>query len=99
MGLEDIMAELYAEDRKPTDETAEEIIHRLEEKKNFIPSSERVRRQYAYALLREYRNYMNDRSGAERQITGSVGETKQVVLKEERNHDERPDCQQTTFIS
>ncbi|MDQ1335384.1 MAG: hypothetical protein QG552_2334 [Thermodesulfobacteriota bacterium] len=66
MGLDDIMAELYAQDRKPTDETAEEIIHRLEEKKNFIPSSERVRRQYAYVLLREYRNYMKDRSGSGR---------------------------------
>ena len=64
MGLEDIMAELYAEDRKPTDEISEEIIHRLEEKKNFIPSSDRVRRQYAYVLLREYRKYIGDRSGA-----------------------------------
>ncbi len=64
MGLDDIMAELYAQDRKPTDETSEEIIHRLEEKKNFIPSSERVRRQYAYVLLREYRNYLKDRSGS-----------------------------------
>jgi len=58
------MAELYAQDRKPTDETSEEIIHRLEEKKNFIPSSERVRRQYAYVLLGEYRNYLKDRSGS-----------------------------------
>jgi len=64
VGLEDIMAELYAEDRKPTDEISEEIIHRLEEKKNFIPSSDRVRRQYAYVLLREYRKYIGDRSGA-----------------------------------
>jgi len=55
------MAELYTEGRKPTEETAEEIIQKLEEKKNFIPSSERVRRQYAYALLREYRNYLKDR--------------------------------------
>ncbi len=60
MGLDDIMAELCSEDRKPTDETAEEIINRLEEKKNFIPSSERVRRDYAYVLLREYRKYMKD---------------------------------------
>ena len=37
MGLDDIMSELYAEDRKPTDGTAEEIINRLEERRNFYP--------------------------------------------------------------
>ena len=62
-GLDDIMAELYAQDRKPTDETAEEIINRLKEKKNFIPSSEDVRREYTYVLLREYRNYIKEQSG------------------------------------
>jgi len=63
MGLIDIMAELYAEGRKATDETAEEIIERLEANKNFIPSSERARREYAYVLLREYRNYIKERPG------------------------------------
>lgn len=61
-GLDDVMAELYAEDMKATDETAEEIIKRLEERKNYIPDSERVRREYAYALLGEYRRYVRDRS-------------------------------------
>jgi hypothetical protein len=65
-GLDDIMAELYSEDMKATDETAEVIIKRLEEKKNYIPGSERVRREYAYALLREYRKYIKDRSGSGR---------------------------------
>ena len=60
------MAELYAEDMKATDKTAEEIIERLEKKKSYIPESERVRREYAYALLREYRTYIKDRSGTER---------------------------------
>lgn len=41
------MADLYAEGRKATDETAEEIIDRLEGAKNFIPSSERARKEYA----------------------------------------------------
>ncbi len=63
-GLDDIMAELYAEDMKATDKTAEEIIRRLEERKNYIPASERVRREYSYALLREYRKYVKDRSGS-----------------------------------
>ena len=62
MGLNEIMAELYAEGRQPGDETAQEIMIRLEEKRNYIPASERVRRQYAYVLLREYRNYLKDRS-------------------------------------
>ena len=60
------MAELYTEDMKATDEAAEEIIKRLEEKKNYIPESERIRREYAYALLREYRKYLKDRSGGDR---------------------------------
>jgi hypothetical protein len=58
------MAELYAEDMKATDKTAEEIIIRLEERKNYIPESERVRREYAYALLKEYRKYVKVRSGS-----------------------------------
>ena len=60
------MAELYAEDVKPTHETAEEIMSRLEERKNYIPGSERVRRECAYALLRAYRKYIKDRSGSDR---------------------------------
>jgi predicted transcriptional regulator len=63
LGLDDIMAALYAEGRKATDETAEEIINRLEAKKNYIPSSERARREYAYVLLKEYRTYVKERSG------------------------------------
>jgi hypothetical protein len=62
IGLDGIMAELYAEGRMATDETAEEIIKRLEAKGTYIPSSERVRREYSYVLLREYRNYTRDRS-------------------------------------
>ncbi len=65
-GLDDIMAELFAEDMKPTDKTAEEIIKRLEERKNYIPESGRVRREYSYALLREYRKYVKDRSDSSR---------------------------------
>ena len=57
-GLDDIMAELYAESRKATDDTAEEIINRLEARNNYIPSSERARKEYVYVLLREYRTYL-----------------------------------------
>ncbi|NTV34709.1 MAG: hypothetical protein HGA50_15645 [Deltaproteobacteria bacterium] len=56
------MAELYAEGRKAIDETAEEIIKRLEVKNNYVPSSDRVRKEYAYVLLKEYRTYVKERS-------------------------------------
>jgi hypothetical protein len=62
-GLDEIMADLYAEGKKATDETAEEAIKRLEAKKNYIPSSYSVRKEYAYALLNKYRTYIEDRSG------------------------------------
>jgi hypothetical protein len=66
MGLDGIMAELYAEGRKPTEETAEAIIDRLEAKSNYIPPSERARKEYAYVLLNEYRAYVKERSGSSR---------------------------------
>ncbi len=61
MGLDTIMAGLFNENRKATHETAEEIIKRLEEKKNYIPTSDHVRSEYAYVLLREYVKYIQDR--------------------------------------
>jgi Ca2+-binding EF-hand superfamily protein len=66
IGLDEIMAELYSEGRKATDETAQEIIKRLEVRNNYIPSSERVRKEYSYVLLNEYRAYVKDRSGSGR---------------------------------
>ncbi len=57
-----ILAELYAEGRKPNDETADEIISRLEGKNNYIPASDRTRREYAYVLLKEYKKYVKDRA-------------------------------------
>jgi len=59
-GLDEIMADLYAEGRAANDETVEEIMTRLEDMKNYIPSSERARREYAYVLLREYRTYIKE---------------------------------------
>jgi len=60
------MAELYAEGRKATDDAVEEIINRLEAKGNYIPSSDRARREYAYVLLKEYRKYLKDQSDSGR---------------------------------
>ena len=61
-GLDEIMAELYSESRQADEETAEEIINRLEAKKNYIPSSDRARKEYAYVLLKEYREYIKSRT-------------------------------------
>jgi hypothetical protein len=61
-GLDEILADLFAEGRQANEETAEEIIARLEAKKNYIPSSDRTRREYAYVLLKEYRKYVKDRA-------------------------------------
>ena len=65
-GLNEILAALYYEGREANQETAEEIIHRLEAQKNFIPSSDRTRREYAYVLLKEYRKYVKGRADDKR---------------------------------
>ena len=62
IGLDEVLAGLYAEGRQANDETAEEIIKRLEVKKNYIPKPDRARREYSYALLKEYRKYVKDRT-------------------------------------
>jgi hypothetical protein len=60
--LDEILAEVYSEGRPANEETAEEIMNRLEAKKNYIPSSDRARKDYAYVLLKEYRKYVKDRA-------------------------------------
>ena len=61
-GLDEILADLYSEGRQANEETAKEIIDRLEAQKNYIPSSDRARKEYAYVLLREYRKYVKSRT-------------------------------------
>jgi hypothetical protein len=61
-GLIEIMADLNAEDRPANMATAEEILNRLETKKNYIPSSDRARREYTYVLLKEYRVFLTSRA-------------------------------------
>ena len=48
------MADLYAKGKKATDETTEEAIKKLKAKKNYIPSSYSVRREYACATPDKY---------------------------------------------
>ena len=57
IGLDEILADLYSEGRQANKETAEEIIKRLEAQKNYIPSSDLTRREFAYVLLKEYKEY------------------------------------------
>ncbi len=61
-GLDETMADLFAEGRMANDETAEEIITRLEAMKNYIPSSESARREYRYVLLKEYKTYLKEQA-------------------------------------
>ena len=60
--MDEILAELYSEGRPANKKTVEEIIKRLEAHQNFIPSSEVTRREYAYILLKEYEEYVKDRT-------------------------------------
>jgi hypothetical protein len=52
------MAELYSEGRQPNNETAKEILDRLEKNYNYIPPSARL--EYKSILLKEYRDYVAD---------------------------------------
>jgi hypothetical protein len=61
-GLDEIFAHLHSEGRHADQETAKEAIEMLEAH-NYIPSSEVTRREYAYVLLREYREYMQNHAG------------------------------------
>ena len=61
-GLVEILADLYSQGRQANQETAEEIINRLEANKNYIPSSDRTRKEFAYVLLKEYREYVKGRA-------------------------------------
>ena len=65
-GLNEILADIYSEGRQPNQKTAEEIISRLEARKNFVPSSDRTRKEYAYVLLKEYRKYIEGRTDKNR---------------------------------
>ena len=61
-GLDEILADLYSEGRQANEETAEEIIDRLEAQKNYIHPSDRVRKEFLYVLLKEYRKYVKSRT-------------------------------------
>ena len=57
--LNEILAELYSEGIQPNNETAEEILDRLEKHNNYIPAS--ARREYKSVLFKEYKDYVAGR--------------------------------------
>ncbi len=65
-GLDETFAELYSEGRPADDAAVEEIIKRLEAFNNYIPSSERAHKEYAYLLLTEYRKFIREQAGKDR---------------------------------
>ena len=66
-GLNETMADLYSEGRQADKEAAEEIIKRLEALNNYIPSSDRIRKEYTCVLLEEYIEYVKGRLRADRE--------------------------------
>lgn len=65
-GLDEILTSLYSEGREENVETAREIIRRLEAQNNYIPSSDLIRREYEYVLRKEYREYVEGRTGGKK---------------------------------
>jgi hypothetical protein len=59
IGLDEILADIYSENRQPNKETGEEILDRLEKNKNYIPPS--ARWEYKSVLLKAYRDYVAGR--------------------------------------
>jgi hypothetical protein len=66
IGLDEILADLCSESKQANKETAEEIIKRLEAQQNYIPSSDLARKEFAYVLLKEYKEYIESRTGQKR---------------------------------
>jgi hypothetical protein len=62
IGLDDVLADIYSEGRDASEETAQEIMDRLEAMKNYIPSSDSVLKEYVDVLLKEYMNYIKKMS-------------------------------------
>jgi hypothetical protein len=52
------MAELYSVGKQANKETADEIIAGLEAMGTYVPTSEAVRREYRYVLLKEYEEFV-----------------------------------------
>lgn len=65
-GLDETFAEFHSEGRPANYDTAEEIMKKLEDYKNYIPTSEKARKEYAFILLREYKKFVKEKTGGHR---------------------------------
>lgn len=61
-GLDEIFENLYREVRKPDNETASEIVKRLESKSYIAPTA---RKQYEEAVLKEFKKFYEQKKGGE----------------------------------
>ena len=61
-GLDETLAEIHSEGKPTNDATAEEIMLRLEGHKNYIPTSDKARKEYAYMLLKEYKKFVKEQT-------------------------------------
>lgn len=66
-GLDETLAEISLEGRPTNDALAEEIMLRLEDYKNYIPTSDRARKEYAYVLLKEYKKFVKEQAEKDKQ--------------------------------
>jgi hypothetical protein len=62
-GLNEALAELYAEGRPANQETADELLARLEAHGTFVPPDLVVRREYRGELLKKYTEYVEGKGG------------------------------------
>ncbi len=57
-GLDEIMEDLYREGKQANQETAEEILDRLEKGGNYIPPS--ARQDYRRIIIKVYEDYISE---------------------------------------
>ncbi len=73
--MDEILARVNSEGHKANNETAELIIQMLEKADNYIPSSESVRREYRFVLLKIFREHLEYKE----QSGGAVSLPKEVT--------------------
>lgn len=73
-GLDKVFEIAYWEGKLPDNTLANELVNQLS-KENYIPSNERVRLEYATAVLREYRKFFKKKEERKRE-TGNIGKEK-----------------------
>jgi hypothetical protein len=68
-GLDRTFEIAYQEGKLPDNALANELVNQLS-KENYIPSNERVRLEYAIAVLREYRKFFEKKEQRKKEVEG-----------------------------